>query len=166
MNEQMNKTKILELVQSERVSLERILDSLSPEQMMQPGLQGGWSVKDFLAHITDWEQRMIRWIEESLRGDVPQRPEPGMTWDDLDRLNEQVYQANKGKPLNQVLAEFHGSYHQALRAVQVLSQDQLTNPYAFEWRDGAPLWQMVAANTWLHYQEHRDTIENWLSNQG
>jgi hypothetical protein len=34
---------------------------------------------------------MVQWVGETLRGEVPETPAPGMTWDDLDRLNEQTY---------------------------------------------------------------------------
>jgi hypothetical protein len=165
MDEQMTKPSILEMIHSERETLEATLDRLSEGQMIQPGVENDWSVKDILAHIADWEKRMVQWIEESLRGETPERPAPGMTWDDMDRLNEQIYLANKDRPLHEVLAEFHNSYQQSLKAVEALSEDDLIDPDRFAWREGDPLWQMVAANTWWHYKEHRESIGNWLSEQ-
>ena len=52
--------------------------------MLEPGIEGNRSVKDIVAHMTAWEQRMIQWLDESAAGLAPQRPAPGMTWDDLD----------------------------------------------------------------------------------
>lgn len=158
----MTKAKIMNLIQSERESLERVLAGLSEEQMTQPGVESSWSVKDIMAHITDWEQRMVGWIEDSLRGEVPQRPAPGMTWDDLDRLNEQIYLLNRDRDLRDVLADFHRSYEGALVTVEALTEEDLIDPQRFAWREGTPLWHMVAGNTWEHYQEHREPIEKWL----
>ena len=162
MDETMTKSKILELIHGERQALKAVLGPLSEEQLTWPGVESDWSVKDILAHITDWEQRMVRWIEESMRGEVPERPAPGMTWDDLDRLNQEIYLLNKERAPADVLAESDSSYQRALTAVEALAEKDLIDPRRFEWRQGDPLWHMVAANTWWHYKEHRETISNWL----
>jgi hypothetical protein len=162
MDEPMTKTKILEMIQSGRKSLESTLSQLSEEQMTQPGVQNDWSVKDILAHITEWERRTVQWIHESLRGEVPQRPAPGMAWDDLDGLNEQIYMLNKDRPLSEVLDDFRSAHHQSLQAVEALTEEDLIDPQRFAWRAGEPMWHMVAANTWLHYQEHGEAIRKRL----
>jgi hypothetical protein len=162
MDEPLSKAKNFELIHSEREELQILLDQLSETQMTQPGVENDWSVKDILAHITDWEKRMVQWIEESLQGKTPERPAPGMTWDDLDKLNEQTYLANKDRLLNEVLADFRDSYQQSLKVIEALTEEALLDPDYFKWREGDPLWHMVAANTWEHYQEHREAIDNWL----
>jgi hypothetical protein len=161
-HEQMTKTKILDWVRSERETLGAMLGQLNEAQMTQPGVENNWSVKDILAHITDWEKRMVQWIEESLQGKTPEQPAPGMTWDDLDKLNERTYLANKDRPLSAIVTEFDDSYQRSLKVVEALTEEALLDPNRFEWRGGKPLWYMVAANTWEHYQEHREAISNWL----
>jgi hypothetical protein len=131
--------------------------------MTEPGVTGTWSVKDLLAHITVWEQRMVGWVAESLRDRVPQQLPSGMTWDDLDQWNEQTYRESRDKPLDQVLTEFDRSYSQALEAVKAAPETELIDPDRFPWREGKPLWHMVAANTCWHYKEHREEIETWRS---
>jgi hypothetical protein len=108
--EQISKSELLNVIRSEHKRLEETLAQLSEDPMTQPGVAGEWSVKDILVHITAWEKRMVRWVGETLRGEVPETPAPGMTWDDLDKLNEQTYLENRNKPLGQVLADFHQSY--------------------------------------------------------
>jgi hypothetical protein len=162
MSEQMRKSKLLEQIQAERERLERTLAELSTDQMTQPGIQDQWSVKDILAHITVWEKRMTRWLGETLRGEVPQMLPPGMTWDDLDQMNEQTYLENRDRLLAEVLSEFHHSYPQALGAVEAASEEDLIDPHRFEWRGGKPLWEMVAANTFWHYEEHGESLRTWL----
>jgi pimeloyl-ACP methyl ester carboxylesterase len=162
MEEQMTKPEILELIRSERENLETTLQGLSAEQMTELGVENHWSIKDILAHIAAWERRMIQWTEESLRGEVPQRPAPGTTWDDLDGLNEQIYLSNRDKPLDEVLAEFQSSHQAALKTVAALTETDLTDPQRFTWRQSDPLWHMVAGNTWWHYQEHGEAIRDWL----
>ncbi len=157
-----SKRELLEILQDEKGRLDEVIGQLTKDQLLEPGIESGRSVKDILAHIIDWEQRMIRWIQESAAGLVPQRPAPGMTWNDLDKLNEQTYLQNKNKALAEVLPAFANSYNQALVAVQGLTDEDLFDGSRFAWRDGDPMWHMVAANTWWHYKEHREQIETWL----
>ena len=161
-SEPTTKQEILRLIQDERSRLETVIGKLSKAQMIKPGIEGERSVKDILVHIATWEQKMTRWINETYAGIVPQRPAPGMTWDDLDQLNEQIYLENKGKELSEILAGSDTAYEQALKAVQEMTDQDLFDGERFPWRNGDPMWHMVAANTWWHYKEHREQIEAWI----
>ena len=163
MSEPKSKQEVLDLIRGEREALLSILGGISAESMLEPNVQGDWSGKDLLAHIAVWEQRMVRWIRESLRGKTPEIGEEGFTWDDLDRMNEQTYQENRDRPLDEVQAEFHASYAQALATVEGMTEEDLFDGERFAWRAGDPLLQMVAANTWWHYKEHREDFERWTS---
>jgi len=160
-----SKHELLGILQAEKSRLEIIVGRLTEAQLLEPGIEDNRSVKDLLAHITAWEQRMINWLNESVAGLVPQRPAPGMTWDDLDRLNEQTFLENKDKALTEVMSASATSYAQALRRVQEMTDQDLFDGARFAWREGDPLWHMVAANTWWHYKEHREQIEAWLSDR-
>jgi hypothetical protein len=72
-----------------------------------------------------------------------------------------LIQSERGS-LERVLADFHRSYESALARVEALTEEDLVDPQRFAWRKGDPLWHMVAANMWEHYQEHRESIEKWL----
>ena len=162
MDEQMNKERLLKEIRLERQRLEKTLGRLSAEQMLTPGVMEDWTVKDFLAHITVWEQRMVHWLEQTNRGEVPDMLPPGMTWDDLDQWNEETYQKHRHRELDEVLTDFKLSYTKALSAVRDVDEEDLIDPERFPWREGRPLWVMVAANTSWHYKEHVETITEWL----
>lgn len=92
------KNEILQNIHQEREKIEALLQHLSLEQMERPGVEGEWSVKDLLAHIIYWEQCMKRWLDEAIAGQVPVIPAPDMTWDDLDRINQTVFEQNRHRP--------------------------------------------------------------------
>jgi hypothetical protein len=102
LEEPATKAEILEMIRSETDTLTALLGGLTAKRLTRPGTESDWSVKEILAHVTDWEQRMVRWIEESLPGEVPERPAPGMTWVDLDCLNQETYLLNKERAINDV----------------------------------------------------------------
>ena len=95
-SEPSTKPEVLELIQGERRLLQEALGKLTESQMLTSGLDGERTVKDVLAHIAAWELLMVAWLEELYAGLTPQRPAPGMTWDDLDLLNERIYLENTG----------------------------------------------------------------------
>jgi hypothetical protein len=162
MDEAMTKARLLALIRSERKRLDAELADLDGDQMTKPGVEGRWSIKDLMAHIAVWEQRMIGWLKQALRGEVPQQLPAGMTWEDLDRWNEETFLEHRDRPLDEVLAESDRSYRQAMRAVEMMPEKALIQPDYYVWRGGKPLWEMVAANTYWHYQEHREAIRSWL----
>ncbi len=160
MNDQstnMTRIELLQQIQSERQSLEETLSSLTPAQMLLPGVDGEWSVKDALAHISAWERRMINWVGSHLAGTLPEVPLP---WD-VERMNSETYIQVKDKPLAEVQAEFRQSYRDSLELVKSLSEAQLQVTYSDTWPMG-PLWTGIAANMNWHYKEHRSDILKWL----
>jgi len=157
-SQHITKPELLAEIRAERKLLEDTRARLGEGQMLAPGVDGEWSVKDILAHIVAWEQRMIRWIGSHLRGEPPDVPLP---WD-VERMNAETYAQVKDKPLAEVLEEFHQSYQAALLLAESLSEGQLQTEYTDTWPMG-PLWLGVAANTCWHYKEHREDIEAWLN---
>ena len=151
------KSELLDQIRTERKQLEEVLTALTPDQMLQPGASGEWTVKDVLAHISVWERRMIYWIGSHMRGKTPDVPLP---WD-VEHMNAETYAQVKDKPLTEVQEDFHQSYRDALALAESLSEDQLQTAYTNTWPMG-PLWTGVAANTNWHYKEHRESIEAWL----
>ena len=161
MDEPTTKAKILELIYTEWEALQAVLDQLTEAQMTQPGVENDWTVKDILAHITDWEQRMVGWIDESLDGDGP---DLSSDWSDeiLNALNQEIYESNKDRTLEDVLEEFQLSYRQSWKAVERLTDEDLFEPDRFRWREGRPMWSIVEANMSGHYKEHNEMIEKWI----
>jgi len=154
----LTKPELLQRIRDERRALEKILARLTHAQMLLPGVDGEWSVKDALAHISAWERRMLAWIGSHLRGEPPEVPLP---WD-VERMNRESYAEVKDKPLAEVLEEFRQSYHDSLALAESLTEKQLQTEYPDTWPIG-PLWLGVAANTNFHYKEHREDIEKWLA---
>jgi hypothetical protein len=158
--EHLTKPELLDQIRAERGRLEETLARLTHAQMLQPGVDGEWSVKDALAHISTWERWMIRWTSSLLRGKKPDTPDP---WD-IERLNAETYAQVKEIPLADVLEEFRQSYWDSLALAESLSEEQLQTSYTDSWPMG-PLWTGVAANTSWHYKEHRTDIQKWLDAQ-
>ncbi len=146
-------------IHRERAQLDELLAGLDDHAMLAPARDDGWTVRDILAHLTTWEQRLLRWVERWRETGDPGRPELGVTWDDFDGLNERDYVAAKEKSLADVRREASASYEALVSAVDAMSDDELAvRP---ETADG-PSWSwVIGANTYRHYQTHRAEMEAW-----
>ena len=157
-----DKATLLANIQAGYDQLETLLASLDEEQMTIPGVNGSWSVKDNLAHLTVWQNYQAARQEGVLNGTEPPDPAPGLETE--DEKNEYFYQQYKNRPLAEVLADFRASYQRVLAATQALSWEALNEP--FPWYDNnVPVGSYTIGDTYGHYEEHRGIIHHWLESQ-
>jgi uncharacterized protein DUF1706 len=74
-----------------------------------------------------------------------------------------MYQQNKDRLLHDIVNEERQAYTALLEAVQMLSDEDLHDPHRFknmpqEWRP----WQLIAGNSFKHYEDHMPSIRQWL----
>ena len=159
MPESISKSALLDNVQTGYLRFEDLLAPLSEEQMTTPTVNGTWSIKDNVAHLTAWHGYLLDQLQGVIAGKEPPEFMPGLSTE--DEINERVYQENKKRPLADVLADFRASYHRVLAAVQSMSEEALNAPFPWS-KTGNPAWPLIEGNTYEHYQEHGDIIRRWL----
>jgi hypothetical protein len=158
MPETIAKTALLDNIQSGYNQFEALLAPLSEEQMTIPAVNGPWSVKDNIAHLTAWHDYLLNQLQGVIDGEKPPKFMPGLS---EDEINEGFYQQNKDRPLAEVMADFRLSYQRILAAVQSITEEALNAP--FPWRkNGNAAWGLIAGNTYEHYEEHGNIIQRWL----
>ena len=159
MSETSIKSELLTEIDQEWAYIERICASLSEAEMVTPGMEGEWSVKDILCHLSSWEKYLLDRLGMVMTGQPPLYP--AMTsWDDVHRFNAEVYADNKDRPLTSVVIEFRSLYRGVMTVLETLSADELTQPYSYDFPDDAlTLLQLIRANTYEHYREHCIAVE-------
>jgi hypothetical protein len=161
MTEQVNKTSILNKLNTSYAALEEILVYMDKTQYLIEGVIPGWSIKDILAHITSWHYRLIKLLDAAVHNEEPAISGPANI-EEMDALNAQFYQENKSLPLDKVLTDFRTSHEHIMDIVQAMPEEDLMSPHRFAWTKGSPLWQAIAGDTYEHYQEHKEQILEWL----
>ena len=157
-----DKAELLAIIQDGYKQFEALLASLRVEQMTIPGVNGSWSVKDNLAHLTAWHNYQATRQQGVLDGAEPPNPAPGCETE--DEINEYFYQRHKDQPLAEVLADFRASYQHLLDATQALSWETLNEP--FPWYDNnVPVGAYTLGNTVGHYELHGELIQRWMESQ-
>ena len=146
------KTELLASTYTERARLEMKLAGLTQDEILYPGCMGEWSVKDILQHLVDWEQRWIGWYNAGKRGEAVVTPEPGYNWREMGKLNEKYRLRNIVRPLQEVLDDFHTSYHQIMSIVENIPEEEMLELGRYSWTGKLPLIAWIAGNTCQHYQ--------------
>jgi hypothetical protein len=170
MEDQMNKAKFLDEMQTGHARWEELLAQVGEERMMQPGVEGEWSVKDIIAHVTFYERWITQWLQAAARGEALARTEISKL--DTDQRNAKIYRENRGWPFPDVLLASRQAFQQLLESVQALPEAAFTDPGRFEqfvtpyWQDNPPFWECIAGDSYDHYLEHIPAVRAWLDQPG
>ncbi len=167
-----HKAALMERIQHSRSTLEQLIASLSTEQLTTLRDAGGWAIKDHLAHLAAWERSVIALLNGQPRHTGLAVAEEVYLTRDLDRVNDQIYQQHKDRPLEEVLADFAATHQQLHATLDGLSDADLFKPYAayLPSEPGVPstypVIRWVAGNSYQHYDEHQNWIRGLLGETG
>jgi uncharacterized protein (TIGR03083 family) len=153
-----NKPDLLDRIQREWAALLAAIDAVSAEQMNEPDA-GGWSIKDNLAHLTEWERFLIKNQFEGQAAPAAMNIEAAAL-KQLDEagINAVLLQRNQSRPLPEVLADLHQTHARLLAALDKVSFLELQTPTQSTGPRVEPVLMWVFYNTYDHYAEHRQTI--------
>ena len=167
MGKRLRKKELLSEIQSERSKLDDTLSLLSISQMTKSGVtRGGWSVKDILAHLVEWQHMNLDWYAAGLRGEKPVIPAPGLTLRELPRLNEMIYRKHHRRSLQSVMRDYRSYHQQVVELIESLPDYDLITLGRFSWT--GPSWTLsdyLRASTAAHDLWARTRIRRWLHRQ-
>jgi hypothetical protein len=162
------KDELLERIHSEYAALEQTIGRLSDEQMVMP-IDGSWSAKDLLAHITAWEQIMLHFhIGGRPFNEIAQVDTVTYANTPIDKINEAFYQRDKDRPLPEALDRFRRSHQQLLATLATMGEADLYRSYTPQGRgpnSAGQLIDWIAGDSYEHYQEHRATMHRLIDEQ-
>jgi uncharacterized protein (TIGR03083 family) len=154
-----DKTDLVNRIQREWSALLRTVENQSHEQMTRPG-PGGWSVKDNLAHLAEWERFLLL---NQFQGHHPRKAlgvdQATLEQSDENELNAILFERNRDRSLPDILADLHQTHAQLLAALEQMSEGDLEKLCYAIGPEARPVILWVIYNTYEHYEEHRKTIQ-------
>lgn len=151
MTKQTSKDQLLKDIHTERNRLHKLLSTLAKSEMEQTGIIGAWSVKDILAHLVAWERFLIDWYQAGIQGCAPIITPVGMSKKMIDDLNQDIFEKNQNRPLDEILSEFYATYEEVLNVLETISEQDMFEHNRFEWTGVLTLADYIAGNTCNHY---------------
>jgi hypothetical protein len=149
------KDDLLRQADDEFGALKRALAGLSDEAMRRP-CDGGWGVREILAHLAGWQREMTPVLERLARGERP-IPE-GVSYEDVDAWNARHVGARRGLTVEGIRAELDASHRDFLAAARAVPEARFA--------PDKTATRIVDLNGPHHYREHAAQILAWRRQAG
>jgi hypothetical protein len=144
-----NQQLLTGLIQSRGVLLDAV-DNLTDKQMLLP-IDGGWSIKDHLIHLTVWDEMRFFEISRVARGGQASFPETPDD-EDIEWLNQPTVAMRRKLSLKQVIIDLAYARDLVLQAVAICPEDRL---------DVSLYEEIGIEGGAAHDRSHADTILAW-----
>jgi len=160
LSERVTKREFVRRVGTSWEEWERLVARCPAACLELPGFYGEHSLRDIIMHIAWYEHQMVGILESRRFGG-------SKLWElPTDQRNAIVYEENERRSLDDVLADGTRVHARLMELLDDLTDEDLNAPAAFpgmpaEW---AP-WDVIASNTYEHYDGHAENMEDWLERQ-
>jgi hypothetical protein len=124
---------------------------LTPDELLEPGVTGAWSVRDILAHVTTWEEEALRYLPLIAAGGTP--PRYSTTYGGIDAFNARMTEAKRPLSLVTVLHQLDDTHRRLVEIVQTAPDALITSETRFRHR--------LRMDTYSHYPIHVEAIRTW-----
>jgi hypothetical protein len=110
---------------------------------------GEWTLKDVIAHITDWERVGVEGLGRMAAGRQPEVEDAG----DIEAWNQAHYEVRRDQPWDEMWLDFNEARDELVRILAGMGQAGMERSFRFPWGPvGTPYeWVAVFAG---HDREH------------
>ena len=165
------KDELLALLREEFARWEKLLSSLTPDQVVPRDLPDDLSVKDVVAHLWAWQGLSVARLEAALDNRDPDYHlgpdglDPDNE-DNLERINAWIHQANLDRPWMDVYGNWRRRFLWFLELAQNLPEQTLMQPARYPWLKDAPLSAVLRGSYEHHQEEHYGPLSAILRQRG
>jgi hypothetical protein len=162
------KSELLNWLREEYQKWEALLDQIGSTRMDQHGVNGDWSMKDIVAHLTGWNRSLVARLHAVGHGE----PEPAPPWpahlQTEDEINAWIYESNRGRSVREVLVESRQVFEQLLAVVERLPEDVRIEQLHERERVFHLVWvgneRFPAGEVFDHFHDdHEPDVRAWLA---
>lgn len=161
----MTGVRLVGILQTERARWNDLLAQVSPDRMEEPGVEGTWSLKELIAHLTWYERAVVAGARQVMSTGTFSRPQSGLHALEMDERNAHIAEQSRARPLGDVLAEARQVFDQLVAVIAASPEDVLNDPKRLGLPDDVVPWMLVANNAYAHYREHEQSVRAWLARQ-
>jgi hypothetical protein len=152
---------LLQRINAAWAELQASLTNLTDTQLNSPD-EGGWSIKDNIAHLAAWENHMLRThLEGKPAGEVLGFDQATMEAGET-AINAAIQKRSAVQTAAQVLAEARTTHAEVLQVLRATPFADLLKPRFADDPEKQPMLIWVINNTYEHYAEHGANIQKHL----
>ncbi len=158
------KQELVDDIVKERAKLDTLLTAI-PESRKTDEVTDGMSVKDFLAHRTEWGRMMIRWYTKAKGGVTPAVPSEKYKWNQLKGLNAEIYEQFKDVPLEEITEQYNAVHDELFALIQTTTDEELFSKKYYAFTGTSDLASYFNSATVAHYRSAAKYIRAWWKTQ-
>ncbi len=153
----LSKADLLTKTQQNWDELNAYLKTLNETQLATLTDAAGWTVKDHLIHIANWEEDMCVLLDGQCRWEAMNIDLDIWRTDDWDKINAVVHKRTRELPLAEALKRLRANHQRLMAKLQALSDEDLKRPYRHYQPEStleAPIFGWIKGCTYQHFAEH------------
>jgi len=159
-----SKSQLLDEIARERRRLEELLASIPADRKVEE-VAYGLSVKDLLAHRTEWARMLLHWYDQARAGSVPAVPSAEFKWNQLPALNAQIQRRFSDVPLERVEKDFVDVHDRLYTVVAAMTEDELFGRRHYSFTGSTTLAAYVTSASAAHYRSATKLIRRWWTSR-
>jgi len=156
-----DKAQLIQMLTEEFDRWEKLLTSISTEQITAPNRVAELSIKDVVAHLTAWQQITAARLEAAKQNREPEflgwPAELDIDADDVDEINAWIYATYHQRSWPDIQREWRERYRRTLELAQAIPENDLLSAGKYLWLKEYPL-SAVLLGTYEHHEEHREAL--------
>lgn len=146
----MNREQLLKRIDNAWAAFTESYAGLTDEEMQKPGVEGDWSVRDLMTHVSIWEDEALKYLPLIAEGGRPPRyAEQG----GINAFNARQVEARRELTLPEVHEQMAETHRCLLSYVQSVPEEQFATETRFRHR--------LRLDTYSHYSLHAKAIRRW-----
>lgn len=150
------RNRLLRQVETAWLDFKESYAGLSDSAMLVPGVQGRWSVRDILAHVTTWEEEALAHLPHIAAGGRP--PRYSVRFGGIDAFNALTTDRKRGLSLDEVRRQLDEVHGRLLGYVGNAPGELLAAESRFRRR--------LRLDAYGHYPKHARAIRAWRTRAG
>lgn len=165
------KAQMIGALQEEFDRWDALLSPLNETQATTPLNEGGWSVKDIVAHLYAWQHVSIARLDAAVEHHAPNFPPAPPQFDldtenDVNGINDWFHETYREWRWLEIYQSWRAEFMRYIDRASALSDEDLLDPARYPWMHGHPLAESLRGSHEHHHVDHFDEVRDWLSQHG
>ena len=110
------------------------------------------NTRDVLAHLLEWQQLLIRWLEDNQQGRTRLFLPAPYTWKNYAKMNQAIWEECQEVSFEEVKEKLEGTHQQTMALIERLPEEALLTKSYFTWTGTTSVASYCTSSTTSHYQ--------------
>lgn len=160
MKDPTTKVELLKAIRTSRNEWDTLIAKIPPNRLSEPVAPGQWSLKDIIAHVTEYD----RWLALGLALRLEKPPQIWLDDMSLDEFNAVLHGQIADRNPDKILIDSKQVFQDLIKEVETHSEAYLFGTHHVEGvsYDVIP-FKLLKSESYGHYYDHIPSFQTWLT---